>query len=148
MWQEWKTRSLGAVIVSRVRAWWKSFDTPDPWPPELSDAVRAPDAVPVCHRCLTPCELPVYFCPSCGAAIGRYNNVLPFIKIFSLGEVFRSGVSPSARFTPLTVVGYVLVGLQEFWFLAPFYYVALILNYLRVRNERKTSLPDAEQGNS
>ena len=50
MWQELETRSLGAVAISRIRAWWKSFDKPDPWPMELDDAVRASDAVPVCHQ--------------------------------------------------------------------------------------------------
>ncbi len=128
------------MLISRIQAWWRSFERPDPWPPEVDAAARSADAVPVCHRCFTPCDLPVWFCPSCGAAVGPYNNVLPFVRVFSLGEVLRSGVSSSARYTPLTVAGYILVAIQEFWFLAPVYYVALIMNYVRIRRERGAEL--------
>lgn len=136
MWHEWKSRSLGAVIASRLRAWRMAFDTPNPWPDEVDRAVRSPEAVPVCHRCITPCDRPVWFCPSCGASIGPYNNILPFIRIYALGEVLRSGVGPSARFTRLTVPGYLFLGIQHVWFLAPFYYARLLMNYLRIKRQR------------
>lgn len=132
LWHEWQRRGLGKVLIDRARAWAKSFKAPDPWSDDLDAAVRAPDAVPVCHRCMTPCELAVFFCPTCGSAFGPYNNILPFIRIFSLGEVLRSGLSPTARFTRLTVPGYIAVGMNGLWFLSAFYYVRLIMNYVRI----------------
>ena len=140
LWHEWESKSIGEIITARVRAWWRFPDSPTPWPEELDIAVRAPDAIPVCHCCTTPCELPVWFCPVCGTAVGPYNNILPFIRIFSLGEVFRSGVRPTARFTPLTVPGYILVAFQQLWFFALLYYLRLIMNYIKIRRQRNTQL--------
>jgi len=133
MWREWQSNKLSTVLADRIRGWWKSLDKPDPWPAELDAAVRAPDAIPVCHRCTTPCELPVWFCPVCGASIGPYNNILPFVRIFSFGEVLRSGLQPTARFTLLTVPGYILVTLHFAFYLAPFYFIRLIMNYLKIK---------------
>ncbi len=103
IWHEWNSKSLGEIIADRVRAWRLSFYLPNPWPDDWDLVVRAPDAIPVCHRCFTPREYPVWFCPYCGTSIGRYNNTPPFVRIYSLGEVLRSGVGPSARFTALTI---------------------------------------------
>ncbi len=136
MWQDWKSKSLGAVVADAVRQWWRSLDTPNPWSYELDAAVRALDAIPVCHRCTTPCELPVWFCPACGAAIGPYNNILPFIQIFSIGEVLRSGVGPEAHFTPFRTVAYVALGLTQYGFFAPLYFIRLFLNHRRLSKEQ------------
>ena len=131
--QEWTSKSLGRIVVDAVRRWWRELDTPDPWPSDIDAAVRAPNAIPVCHHCTTPCELPVWFCPACGAAIGQYNNVLPFIRIFSIGEALRSGVGPEAHFTPFRALAYVSLGLMQYGLFAPLYLIRLFLNYRRLR---------------
>jgi len=41
------------------------------------------------------------------------TRLLPFVRIYSLGEVLRSGVGPSARFTALTIPGYIVMGLHS-----------------------------------
>ena len=138
LWREWQSNNLGTVLVNGIRRWWKSLDRPDPWPAELDAAVRAPDAIPVCHHCTTPCSLPVWFCPACGASVGPYNNILPFVRIFSSGEVLRSGLQPTARFTLLTVPGYIFLAMHLVIFLAPFYYLRLVANYLKIKRYSKT----------
>jgi hypothetical protein len=135
---EWNSTSLGEIISSRIRAWWRSCDKPDPWPGELDVAVRSPDAIPVCHHCTTPCDLPVWFCPSCGAAVGPYNNVMPFITNFSVGEALRSGVGPEANFTPFETTAYVAVGLMEYTVFAPIYFIQLYRNYRRLKRKLDT----------
>ena len=144
-WQQWRSGSLRDITHSWIKTWWQSLDKPLPWPEELDTAVREPDAIPVCHRCTTPCELPEWFCPNCGAAIGPYNNTLPFIYIFSIGEVLRSGVSPSARYTALTIPGYILAGIQ--WggpLFGPLYYIRILVNAFKIRKKRRTQQDAAD----
>jgi len=107
--------------------------------------VRAPEAVPVCHRCFLPLEYESsrWFCFDCGAAVGPYNNILPFIRIFSMGEVLRSGVRPEAPFTTFTVCGYVLVGYTQFWLLSPLYIFRLCRNLWLKKKSAETEGEDA-----
>ena len=133
---DWESKSLGEIIASRFKAFWTAPVLPDPWPREVEDAVRSPEALPVCHRCLTPQDSPTWFCPECGTAVGPYNNIMPYLYIFSLGEVFRSGVEREARFTRLTVPGYILLALTEMPFLAPLYCLRLFLNWRKVAKAR------------
>jgi len=76
--EAWGRRSLGVII----RDWWNA-QPPNPWSDEDQEAVNRPDAVRVCHRCLTPQEHLGWFCPECGAATGPYNNCMPFLHILS-----------------------------------------------------------------
>jgi len=136
LWSEWKSKSLGEILGSLIRAWWHSLETPNPWPDELDIAVRAPDAITVCHHCTTPCDLPVWFCPACGAAIGPYNNVMEYINIFSVGEALRSRVGPEAHFTPFRTIAYVAVGLAEYTVFAPLYFIRLYRNFQRLKHRQ------------
>jgi hypothetical protein len=133
LWEEWKSKSLGQVIASRVMAWWGKPDEPDPWPVELDVAIQSPMALAVCHRCISPQAHSGWFCPECGTAVGPYNNIMPFVYIYSIGEVARSGVGPEARFTPLTTTGYVLFGLTQYQLFSPWYFVRLYLNYRKLK---------------
>ena len=143
--QDWQSRPLGEVIAERVRqtvARWISAK-PDPWSKEVDDAIRGPDAVPVCHRCFASQENARWFCPECGTATGTYNNLMPYIWTFSLGEVARSGVHPTARFTPARTAGYVAFGIWQYQILAPVYFVCLYLNHRR-QKRANTQLPNPE----
>jgi hypothetical protein len=62
-----------------------------------------------------------HFCPKCGAAVGDYNNLLPFEQIFSEGEVLRYGTNLNASRRPLVVVGYVLLSFAAYSIFAPVY---------------------------
>ena len=146
-WQQWRSGSLRDITHSRIRIWWQSLDKPLPWSAERDAAVHAPDAITVCHRCMRPCAHARWFCPDCGTSIGPYNNILPFIRIFSIGEVLRSGVAPTARYTALTVPGYILVGLQ--WgglIFAPLYYIRVVINFLSIRKRGITKMRRAAEG--
>ncbi len=141
LFQEWQTQSLGAILAWRCRDFLGAHNfcsslPSDPWSKEEDDAVRQPDAVPVCHRCFEPQVEPAWFCRNCGAAIGSYNNAIPFVYLFSMGEVWRSGVEPKARFTWLTVPGYIIVSLFEVPYLAPLYWVRLFFNWRRLSRQR------------
>jgi len=104
--------------------------------------VRSADAIPVCHRCTTPYELPVWFCPVCGAAVGPYNNLMPYVRIFSIGEALRSGVGPEAHFNRFRVLAYASIGLIEYGMFSPFYFIRLYLNF------RKQHVQSRHPGNA
>ena len=60
---------------------------------------------------------------------------MPFIHIFSEGEVFRNGVADIMRATPLTIGGYLLSSLGNYLVFAPIYWFFLFKNLKRVRKE-------------
>jgi len=52
---------------------------------------------------------------------------MPFIYIFSLGEVLRAGVDGKTRFAKWVYPTYFLVGVYEYLIFAPLYWIRLIL---------------------
>lgn len=125
----WGRRSLGSII----REWW-STQSPTPWSKEDQDAANSPDAVSVCHHCLTPQEHSGWFCPNCGAATGPYNNCMPFINIFSQGETLRAGVNEKIQFARWVYPAYFLMALGALFIFAPLYWIRLF----RAQKRRKT----------
>ncbi len=125
--EAWGQKSLGEII----RDWWRiQFPEPAgpryPWSDEEQTAVNQPEAVRVCHRCLTPQDHLGWFCPECGSATGPYNNCMPFIHIWSQGETLRAGVNEKIRFARWVYPAYFLAGLSSFFIFAPIYWVWLI----------------------
>jgi len=104
---------------------------PDPWGPELTAELKSQDCVPVCLRCFTPQEHDRWFCPECGAAVGPYNNTLPYIYIFSQGEVLSTGVYRDIRPSALVIGGYLLLSICEYGVFAPVYWWRLFRNLRR-----------------
>jgi hypothetical protein len=105
--------------------------SPDPWGPEATEALRNPDIAEVCHRCFTPCPSIGWFCPTCGASVGPYNNYMPYIHVFSEGEVLRAGVTAHIRRSALTIGGYLLCSITSYLLLAPLYWYFLFRNLRR-----------------
>lgn len=109
---------------------------PDPWDAEVEQRLSEPDAVEICPHCLTEQPPTAWFCQRCGRAIGPYNNLMPYVQVFSEGEVFRSATCERHRGRPLILVGYFLISLtflpfiimQPFgsWFLSLFILLALV----------------------
>jgi len=56
---------------------------------------------------------------------------MPYLQVFSEGEVFRNGTSGRFRNRPLILFGYFLITLGTFSFLAPIYWFSLLLNWKR-----------------
>jgi len=115
-----------AIVISAVARWkWSGPRAAEPWAREIDDALDAPEAVPLCLHCLAPQEHDGWFCPECGATVGLYCNYMPFVSLFSQGEVLRAGVANSLPATPLRVAGYVLLAFSSYAIFAPFYWIAL-----------------------
>ena len=132
---------LALAVLWRFIAWIREAPkTPDPWDAEVEQKLQEPETQQVCHRCLTPQEPDAWFCKNCGAAVGPYNNLMPFLNVFSEGEVLRNGTTGRFRNRPLVVIGYLLVTLGINPFFAPIYWFFLLSN---LKNRR----PDGRESN-
>jgi hypothetical protein len=132
----------GVVASYRIGLWLLDWygqppTTPDPWEPSVAKELEDPDCMPVCHRCLAPQEHLDWFCPNCGASVGTYSNFLPFVYIFSEGEVFRNGVNQHIRWSALTIAGYFLISLSSYLVFAPLYWYFLFKNIHRTWDSDK-----------
>ncbi|HEV2435075.1 MAG TPA: hypothetical protein VG077_03685 [Verrucomicrobiae bacterium] len=113
---------LALAFLWRLIAWIREApQTPDPWDAEVEQKLQDPDVRQVCHRCLTPQEPEIWFCKHCGAAVGPYNNLMPFLNVFSEGEVLRNGVSAPFRNRRFIALGYCLITLG--------FFLQLVLDY-------------------
>ena len=111
---------------------------PDPWDAATDEAVRQPDAVPVCHHCLTQVPPGQWFCETCGCAVGPYNNYMPYLNCFSDGEVYRNGVTDHMRRSALVIAGYLLISFT-YSFFAPIDWALVFRNLFRDRYEAMSS---------
>jgi len=126
----------GFVLVGlwRLIVWIRDApSTPDPWSAEIEESLQQADATPICHRCLTPHQADARFCGHCGSAVGTYNNWMPYVDIFSQGEVFRNGVTDKLRVGPLTIIGYLIYSLGNYFIFAPIYWFFFFKNLKRLK---------------
>jgi hypothetical protein len=65
---------------------------------------------------------------------------MPFIHIFSEGEVLRNGVNCKIRACPLIVIGYLLFSLSAYVFFAPIYWIFFFGNLKQLKEERLKKL--------
>jgi hypothetical protein len=95
---------------------------PDPWPAEVEAEVRSREARPLCLNCLFPQERQRSFCPHCGVTTHEFAVVMPYMQIFPVGDMLRSGVSgpPEPRWG--VQVFLVLVSLTQYSIFAPVYW--------------------------
>jgi hypothetical protein len=138
---------LGLVVLSVCAIWgflhWL-FDgprSPDPWDSEIAAELDAGNCTPICHHCLTPHDPSTNFCPNCGAAVGEYTNLLPYIYLFSIGHALRVGTSEKFRRSPLTIAGFFFFAIAEYALFAPVYWFKFL------KNLRQPAPPSA-QGDS
>jgi hypothetical protein len=137
---------LAVGLLWRFFAWLNQRPrTPDPWGEEIERKLHEPDAIEICHRCFEPRTSAGWFCEHCGSAIGPYNNLMPFVNVFSEGEVFRNGVNDHLRRGPLIVLGYLLLSLSAYVVFAPIYWIFLFRN-LRRWKEEPPRTPSEETG--
>ena len=132
---------LSALTIGLIR-WFRQPARPgsDPWSSELEQVIHDPATPEICHRCLTPQTEELWFCSTCGAAIGPYNNCMPYLNAFSEGEVFRAGVNDHIRPSFLTIAGYLLLS-TSYSIFAPIYWYLFIRNLIR---HRSIPVQDAE----
>ena len=107
--------AMGGLAIGfflRLVAWVRDAPvTPDPWDAETEKKLSAPETEQTCPHCSTPQTSVAWFCPHCGTAVGPYNNLMPFICAFSIGEVLRNGVSGRLRRSRIIIVGYLFYSL-------------------------------------
>ncbi len=118
---------------------------PDPWDAEVERKLEEPEAVEVCHHCLTQQPPNAWFCGHCGSAVGPYNNMMPYLNVFSEGEVFRNGAEDKLRSKPLIIAGYLLFSLSAYVFFAPIFWFFLFKNLKRSREEKPGEQPGGVQ---
>ncbi len=133
--------AFGVALYQFVRWVMDAPRTLDPWGTEIDEALTREEALPLCHHCLTPQQHNGWFCPECGATVGPYSNYMPFIYVFSQGEVLRSGVTERMRRSPLITMGFVLLSLGMFAVAAPFYWFFLFKNLRRGDEPRREATP-------
>lgn len=137
-WQDlkahWNSQPLGPLLYRHFKAWWWRIP-PDPWSKEVEADIQGADAEMVCHHCMEPYAEAPDFCNKCGTAIGPYNNVLPFERIFSIGEMFRNGVGPHPNLKPLTILGYILIAPLQYGIFFPVYLFRMIRNRRSLNNK-------------
>ena len=139
--------AIGGLALAglwRLIAWVRDAPvTPDPWDAETDQKLSEPEAVSVCHHCFTPQPDTAWFCERCGCAVGRYNNWMPFVYIFSTGEVLRNGVTSRMRAGPLIVIGYLLYAIGNYFLFAPVY-LLYFFKHLKQPEEIKLPPQDTE----
>ena len=136
---KWIKHTVAGRLADRIQAYWNEPPPSDPWSLEENQAVQADDALPLCPHCLAPQEGTGWFCPKCGAAVGPYNNLMPFINTFSIGEVALAGTTDAIRNNWMTRIGYVLFALSAYSLLFPVY---LICRMFRKRKPSSAEVAD------
>ena len=115
---------------------------PDPWDEQTAAEIAGDEATPLCHRCLCPNPPLADFCLECGAPIGKYTNLLPFPQLFSIGHTLRIGTAGNFRHSPVTISGFILLGLAEYSLFAPVYWFMFLRTLFRQRrSEPPADLP-------
>jgi 4-amino-4-deoxy-L-arabinose transferase-like glycosyltransferase len=139
---------LGVVFLLlaglwRLIAWVREAPSkPDPWNADVEHQLEEPEAVEVCHHCLTQQPPNAWFCEHCGSAVGPYNNMMPYLNVFSEGEVVRNGAADRLRSKPLIIAGYLLFSLSACAFFAPIFWFFFFKNLKRSREEKPGEQPD------
>lgn len=141
---------IGLLVAYRLGRWFRSGPiSPDPWDSEVSTALGREDCVPLCHHCLTPHDVQRNFCPNCGAPVGTYTNLLPFVYLFSIGHTLRVGTGETFKRSPVTVIGFFLLGLIQYSVFAPFYWFKFWKNAHAARESSPSpSAPSDISGNN
>lgn len=118
-------------LVSVIRWFVCGPSKPDPWDEQTTSDLREGNCTPICHRCFNPHDPLINFCPECGAPVGKYTNMLPFLYPFSVGHTLRLGTSGRFKRSPLIVIGFILASWELFALIAPLYWIRLFQNMFK-----------------
>lgn len=105
-----------------------SSDVEDPWVAVLgqeeTERIFEQGSV-LCTNCVHPESNPQWICERCGCPSGHYTPYMPFLKIYWVGWLFRSGVDGSVPTTKFRVLGLFLASVVQYGFFAPLYWYRL-----------------------
>ena len=125
-----------AIVLWRLFLWLRAKPVqPNPWDEETETKLHEPDSVLLCPRCLEPEREGVQFCRDCGFPVGPYVQWSPYLYIFALGDLFRTGVDRPFRVKATTICFLLLISLVEYFVFAPFYWFFLFRNVRRQARE-------------
>lgn len=150
---------IAVYLFWRLIVWVRDSPThPDPWEPDVAQKLTDPDTAEICPHCSTPQPPTAWFCEHCGRAVGPYNNLMPYLQVFSEGEVLRNGTGSRLRKGLLIPAGYFLISINFVFmgvllvpnspmlailsFAGLFSYWMLILKNVFRQNEVNTDIPD------
>ena len=120
---------LALAALWRLLVWVRDAPrTPDPWDAVVEQKLQEPETQEVCPHCSTPQPPAAWFCSHCGKAVGPYNNLMPFVQVFSEGEVLRNSASGRFRNRRLIAIGSFLMVLAINPIFAPIYLFLLLSN--------------------
>jgi hypothetical protein len=94
----------------------------DPWPAEIDQEVRRPDAVPLCINCLCPQGPHAHFCPHCAFPTGDRVALMHYLAVFVVGELLRQGVTGRPEGRRPVQVFLIFLGLVQYSVFAPLYW--------------------------
>ena len=127
--------AVGGMVIFlfwRLIVWVRDAPvTPDPWDAAVAQQLADPETKETCPHCSTPQEPGTWFCEHCGCAVGPYNNLMPYLNVFSEGEVLRNGVSGRFRNRPLILAGFILISISSYLVFAPVYLFCLLGHWWR-----------------
>lgn len=132
---------FGVGFLALAVLWWlivwirEAPVKPDPWDAGVEQKLSEPETVEVCPHCLTQQPPTAWFCEYCGKAVGPYNNLMPFLNVFSEGEVLRNSTTGRMRNRPLILIGNILIILGINPFFAPIYWFCILFNLNRSLRE-------------
>jgi len=128
--------AVTAVVLVRLFLWLRAQPPKaNPWDEDTEARLQEPDAVLLCPRCLEPETEGVQFCRDCGFPVGPYVPWSPYLYIFALGDLLRTGVDRPFRVKGTTVCFLVLFSLLEYLVFAPLYWFFLFRNIRRQTRE-------------
>lgn len=132
--------ACGLVLAAfwRLIVWVRDAPvTPDPWDASVAQKLSEPETPEACPHCSTPQSPAAWFCPHCGCAVGPYNNLMPYVQVFSEGEVFRNGVSGRFRNRRLVTIGFLLITLTVSPVFTLIYGLLLLSHFKHPENGRE-----------
>lgn len=77
---------------------------------------------PLCLNCAAPQGGHRWFCPKCGFPGGEYVVLMPYLQIFTVGEVLRRGVTGPPEKGFAIKAGLVVYSLTQYAVFAPLYW--------------------------
>ena len=133
---------IGGFLIAafwRLIVWVREAPVkPDPWDADVEQQLQ--EAPETCPQCSTPQQPNAWFCPHCGRAVGPYNNLMPYLQIFSEGEVLRNCSQTRFRNRPLIMIGYFLLGVTFLpVVLLPIYWFSLLRKWMQENNPQKSN---------
>ncbi len=128
--------AVTAIVLWRLFLWLGAQPPqPNPWDEDIEASLHEPDAVLLCPRCFEPEREGVQFCRDCGFPVGPYVLWSPYLYIFAVGDLLRTGVDRPFRVKRTTVCFLLVFSLLQYFVFAPVYWFFLFRNIRRQPRE-------------